>query len=366
MIHIIADEHHLRSDFQNEDAVGRVRRFGELVLHVGLVRHFLCRQVGKVCFVDCRHYVAARGYGHSHIVAGGVRRVEIAVDAVVDCGKVGRRRIAAAHAVEQGDELFVALSVYLAQFDRHQGEVAEHPRSEEVEALIVAAQYLARLRCYDRFQLEYVAHHQYLLAGERLALVAAEVAEQLVHEVDDVGAYHRNLVDDNQLQRSQHLYETARVVHALRQVGLRKFAVVVEQRLQRYVEKRVQCLSSGIDGGNARRGEHHILLVRMLRDVFQKCRFASAGLAGHEHRVVGEFYQRQYLLKFIVVQIYFGHGGLRFGRYVDAEESAGRCRSGCIHLARSQPHCLCHIGARCRQESALVALAAMRHGRKIR
>ena len=136
--------------------------------------------------------ICAPGFSTSSLEVGAVAGVEQlqfgGADGVV------------ADVVQHVDEDFVRLPVHRLQFDGDEVYLAEYPCREEVGSGVEAVQYLAFIPLYDGFQLENVAHKQDLLTAERFAQVAGVDAENAVYGVDDVGAYHGNLVNDDQLQ----------------------------------------------------------------------------------------------------------------------------------------------------------------------
>ena len=67
----------------------------------------------------------------------------------------------------------------------------------------------------------------------------------------------------------------------------------------------MQGASARIDGGNARRSQHHIFLLRMLADVFQERRFTRPRFPGQEYGLAGILDEFQCVLKLGVAGIYF-------------------------------------------------------------
>ena len=88
--------------------------------------------------------------------------------------------------------------------------------------------------------------------------------------------YHRNLVDDYELEFTYEFDENRRIFHAFGQAFAVKVGVFGRDRLERYSEKRVECLATGIDSRYAGRSEHYVWFVGMACDVAQKRRFACA------------------------------------------------------------------------------------------
>ena len=147
--------------------------------------------------IDGINGVASCGQGDCEIVTDFLI---IRVVALVQVGNVTAVGSVDAHAVQQRDEVVVALAIYLAQFYRYQVNHAEGPRVEEKEILVIAPENIAHVMRHDRLQLEDVSHKQQLLASKGLAHIARENPQYAVHKVDDVGPNHRNLVDDDEVQ----------------------------------------------------------------------------------------------------------------------------------------------------------------------
>ncbi len=108
----------------------------------------------------------------------------------------------------------------------------------------------------------------------------AELAQDSVDEVDDVGAHHRYLIDNYQFYLFEQFYKVARVLHALAQTFGLKFHIVAHKGAEWQTEKGVHSLAAYIYGGYAGRSEHHIFLAGVGGDILQKCRLARAGFAG--------------------------------------------------------------------------------------
>ncbi len=155
--------------------------------------------------------------------------------------------------------------------------------TEKVEVAVIGAQYIAHVACHHRLELKHVAYEQQLLASEWLTLIAGVEAQQFVDEIYYVGPYHRNLVDDYELEFTYEFDENRRIFHAFGQAFAVKVGVFGRDRLERYSEKRVECLATGIDSRYAGRSEHYVWFVGMACDVAQKRRFACACLAGQKY-----------------------------------------------------------------------------------
>ena len=103
------------------------------------------------------------------------------------------------------------------------------------------------------FELVDVAHEQQLLAAEGLGVAGVD-AQHFVDEVDDVCAYHRDLVDDDEFDLSDEFALCARVFECLLDMSVAVARVVGEQGVEGQSEEAVEGGASGVDGGDASGG----------------------------------------------------------------------------------------------------------------
>ena len=73
--------------------------------------------------------------------------------------------------------------------------------------------------------------------------------------------------------------------------------------MERDFEETVQGGSSYVDGGNARRGQDHMLLPRIGTDISEECRLARPGLSCEEKGVTGVFHNLECILKLRIVGV---------------------------------------------------------------
>ena len=153
-----------------------------------------------------------------------------------------------------------------------------------------------------RLQLEDVAHEQQLLSAEGLGVAGVD-AQYLVDEVDDVCAHHTDLVDDNEFYLAYQFALGACVFQRLLDVSAVIARVVGQQGMEGQSEETVQGGASGVDGGDARRGEDHVLLLRVLRHVSQEGALTRARLSRQEERTARVVHDLQGILPLLVVQV---------------------------------------------------------------
>ena len=159
------------------------------------------------------------------------------------------------------------------------------------------------LFAYDGFQLIDVTHKKQLLASKRFAHITAIDAQHAVDEVDDVGSHHRNLVDDDELKFTKKLAFLSVVLQRFPDVPHIVSAIIGQERVKRKLEETMQSGATGIDGGNARRCQHHMFLLCCCRDVSKECRLARPRFAGQEKRLTGELNDLERVLQFLVVAV---------------------------------------------------------------
>ena len=169
----------------------------ELSFDFPFQRHGVAGQFRQLLFIDVVHHIATCGQGDVHVV---FVRYDFGVVSGVQKLEVGGRSCIVADVVEHSHEGRIALSVYLCQFNGHQFHFVEDSGREEIGRRVEAVQDFTLVALYDRLQLIDIAHQQHLLASERFAHVLGVDTQYLVDEVDDVGTYHRDFVDDDQLQ----------------------------------------------------------------------------------------------------------------------------------------------------------------------
>ena len=127
-----------------------------------------------------------------------------------------------------------------------------------------------------RFELENVTHKEQLLAPKRFAHVTRIDFQYLVDEIDDIASQHRNLIDDDKVEFAYELYLLSRVTQSLANASWREIGVIGQEWFEGYLEKRVQRLSSHINGGNTCRSQHHVFLLGVGTDILEKSAFSCA------------------------------------------------------------------------------------------
>ena len=151
---------------------------------------------------------------------------------------------------------------------------------EEEKVGVVSAQNVAHIGSNYRFELKDVAHEEELLSAEGFAHILVVDAENAVHEVDHVGTYHRNLVDDNQVELLNDFHFLFWVSERLAYPARRIVGVVWDKGFQRHLEESVHCHAPHIHGSDAGGGEDNEFLPGCLADIFQERTFSCSGFTG--------------------------------------------------------------------------------------
>ena len=299
---VVLHEDDLRPRLQFQVACRGKAALGKVALHPSGESDRVARQCLQLALVDVVYGVAPRGQGDVHVrlavfdtgIAAGVQHAQV----VVAQGSV-------ADVVEHADEGRVALAVDLLEFDGHQVDLVEHPCRKEERGGVEAVQYLAFVGLQHRFQLVDVSHEQELFAAKGLAQVVRVDAQDAVYGVDDVGPHHGNLVDDDQLQLFQQLAVLLGVAQELVDASAlqAQVGVVRQQRVEGQAEEAVQRAASGVDGGDAGRGQHDVLLPDVVADITQEGRLARAGLACQEEGLPGVLDELQRLAELAVAGV---------------------------------------------------------------
>ena len=113
--------------------------------------------------------------------------------------KFGRADGIVADVIQHMDELAVCLTVYFLQFDGDKVYLAEYPGREEIRGRVESVQYLF-LSFDDGFNWNTSPTNNICLPPKGSAGCVGIDAQDAVYGVDDVGAYHGNLVDDDWFQ----------------------------------------------------------------------------------------------------------------------------------------------------------------------
>ena len=179
--------------------------------------------------------------------------------------------------------------------------------AEEERAAVLRLQVRGHLGLVDhRRQLMQVAEHGEPHAAERLARAAAVDAQRLVDGPHQVGAHHRHLVDDEELEAAH----DAAVAAAADVVG--------PDQARRKAEEGMDGLAADVDGGEPGGRHDHHLVGDEIAQAAQQRGFAGAGAAGDEQVAVA------------LAQIVDGPRGIRTSaRRRRARRGCGRRRNAC-------------------------------------
>ena len=181
-----------------------------------------------------------------------------------------------AHLIQYVEETLVALAIHLRQFDDGVACALQGERREEVRRGVIAREHLPLVVLRHRSKLTQVAYHNHLNAAKR-KVVLAETAQHAVYGIEKVGTHHRDLVDDERVDRTDDVY----LLFGKAELLLLEIIVGYERR-KRQLEERVDGHTFGIDGSDARRRYHHDALRRLLLQSAQKGGLSRASLTGEE------------------------------------------------------------------------------------
>ncbi len=190
--------------------------------------------------------------------------------------------------VQQLDEVLLGLTVDLFQLDEFHCECLfpEHLCREEIRRLVTVGEYLPFGRCDNRWKLIEVADKDHLDTPEPLLAVGAVEAHEFLHAVEQIGPYHRDLVDNDGVELLIDLaFRSADLLDLFR--GDARFET----------EKRMDCLPLHINGGDPRGCENSHLLACILPEVLEERRLPRTRLARDEHMVVRVLHDIKGLLK---------------------------------------------------------------------
>ena len=123
---------------------------------------------------------------------------------------------------------------------------------------------------HDGRQLVQITEEHETHAAKGLARAPAVDAQRLIDGPHEIGAHHRDFVDDEQLE----LAHDGAIAAAADVLG--------PDETRRQAEERVDRLSADVDGGKACRCDDDVLGFDHLAECAQQCRFAGAGASGDE------------------------------------------------------------------------------------
>ena len=238
----------------------------EVAGQAGLEFARVARQGGEVGHVD------APGGG----VGGGEDDIGLAfgqradrMHALVEDGQVVLVGVAVAHPVQDADQRLVLLPEHLRELDQRGARALAQGRdAEEERPAVLRFQVRGHLGLVDDGrQLVQVAEHGEPHAAERLARTSAVDAQRLVDGPHDVGAHHRHLVDDEELEAAH----DAAVAAAADVVGA--------DQARRKAEEGMDGLAADVDGGEAGgRHDHHLVgdEIAQARGAASTCRCRRA------------------------------------------------------------------------------------------
>ena len=272
---VVLDKHHLGTDLQHQRLCRGVAVFWESPVDDSLIPEDLARKP-----LQFRVVVVV-----GHLVVGGQADVRRPVplrlagewrdDPAVELGQCLCRGMPLTDVVEDGQERIVLLTVDLFELDGDVVCLAESLRAEEIGRVVIRLQQPLVFGSDDGRQLCQVANHQQLHAAKGTVVVAI-LAQHVVDSVQQVGAYHRYFVDNQQVDGGDNLPLLLAEVEAL--LGLRSRHV----GRQRQLEERMDGDAAGIDGGHTGGGHNDRPLARPFDDGLQERGLARSCLACQE------------------------------------------------------------------------------------
>ncbi len=182
--------------------------------------------------------------------------------------------------VEERDKLLVLLSIHLLEFDGKIARLLQGVAGEEVRRVVILTQHLLLLSRHHRGELVQVANHEELHTAERQVVALAKLSEHGIDGIEQVAAHHTDLVDDQKVDASDDV--------ALRLAELKSFLFAPAKGSaghigrERQLEERVDGHSPGVDGGDARRSQHHHSLGRKPLEFLEEGCLTRARLSREE------------------------------------------------------------------------------------
>ena len=194
------------------------------------------------------------------------------------------RGVAIAYLVQDADERGILLAIDMLQLNGHVVYLLQGLRTEEIGRVVVGFQHAFVLRRHHRRQLCQVANHQQLYTAKGL-IMFTEATQHRINSIEQIGTYHGDFVDDEEVHRSDNLtLLTAKVELALH-LGSRHVG------RERQLEERVDGDATRIDGrhtcgchdyGALARLLHHRLQERCLARSCLACQKDAASRVLHE------------------------------------------------------------------------------------
>ena len=184
--------------------------------------------------------------------------------------------MAVAYVVEDGDEGIVLLAEHMRQLDSDVANLLQRLRAKEIRCVVVVVEKRLFLRFHHRGELLQVANHEQLHTAKGLRAVAV-TAQHEIDGVEQVGANHRYLVDDEHVEGA---YDAPFLLTEI---------VSVAYGCARYVgregqlEERMDGHSIGVDSRHTRRRHHNHALRGMFFHSLQERGLTRSGLSRKEN-----------------------------------------------------------------------------------
>ena len=198
------------------------------------------------------------------------------------------------HTIQYAHKGIILLTINLIQLNRHIVNIRQRLTTKKIRSRISIAQHRLIFRSNHRSKLRQVANHQQLHTAKRLTPIA-EVAQHGIHSVQQVAAHHRNLINDNHIERSNNLsFLLAKVKHRVH-LSARKI------RRQWKLEERMNSNAACIYGSHTSRSKHNSLLATLFHHRAQECCFTSPRFSCQENATPSILYKVPCLTKLYIL-----------------------------------------------------------------
>ena len=193
---VVFDEHHLCTHFEGEGEGCGIGSFGEDTLDFGLVVAGRGGEHGYLLsIVAVGHGIVG---GETDVVAAG-SGAERGLHAAVEHLQVGGSEAVVADMIENLNEALVLLAEDAGELQGDVRDLRQGLATEEIGGVVVAAEHGLVAGSDHGCELLKVADHEELHSAEGEGR-AAIFAQGIVDGVEEVGAHHGDLVDDEEVE----------------------------------------------------------------------------------------------------------------------------------------------------------------------
>ena len=277
VLRIVLDKHHLRSRFQDELEISRIRRFRKIAFHLCRKGIRLRRKGSKLLLVDilCRSIMG----GKTDIVAL-LRRFEVRDISLVQSLQRSFGSLVLPNLIKKRDKLLVLLTIHLFEFDGKIARLLQGIAAEEERGIIILPYQLLFLRGNHRSKLMQIAYHEKLNASERQVVALAILTQYGIDGIEQIAAHHTDFVDDKQVDASDDV--TFQITEFIAFLFATTEGRTWHVWRKRKLEERMDGHSSSVDGSDARRSQHHHAFRRQFFQSLEEGRLTCARLSRKE------------------------------------------------------------------------------------